>query len=237
MEKQQRDNKLMLILGTAGFLSGLVTICVAYPIGHHRFPFFPGAIFGVVVSTFLALIGYLRSLWKILAIIAACTVAYFVSFLAAGAVALHNPFDFSSPVTANGLPSSAALFAGGLAGAFMVISVVSPLLSGLTWQRQALKALYWSPVGGVLAIAGSWLGPTLGMALWSITHSLGFTARDETIQNALGATSHMYSIWIVWQNGICIVIGIVSNESGRNANTGRLASRQGPASLFDQPSS
>ena len=71
MESQQRDNKLILLLGIAGLLSGLATICVAYPIGHHHFPFFPGPIFGIV-STSLASYGYVRSLWKILAIMVAC---------------------------------------------------------------------------------------------------------------------------------------------------------------------
>lgn len=94
-------------------------------------------------------------------------------------------------------------------GAFLVLGAVSLLKSEIGWRRRAFNCLCWAPVGGVLGIVGWALGPTLGMALWSVAHTMGFTPPDETFQNARGDTSHMYSLWVVWQTGVGFLLGLV----------------------------
>jgi hypothetical protein len=82
--------------------------------------------------------------------------------------------------------STEALFSGGLTGAFVVLSAMSLLSrSDITLLRRVLKALFWSPVGGVLSVVGWMLGPSLGMLVWSLIHHLGFTNPIETLRGVL----------------------------------------------------
>jgi hypothetical protein len=205
---QKRDRKLMLLTASAGLLAALISICGAYPLGRHGLHFFPGAAFGAIISGCFALRRYLRDVWKAIAITATSTFAYYASMQTAAGVELYSPFALREREDAT--VSAAALFAGGLVGAFLVLCAVSLLLDSETaWRHRVLKSVYWSPVGGVLGIVG-WVGPSLGMALWSVFHSMGLTVPGETFQNALyGQTSHVYSLWVVWQIGLGFVLGLV----------------------------
>jgi hypothetical protein len=228
MNYQKRDPALMLLTAAGGLISALIASCADYPLGHFvvsqnnrlldssLYLCFPGVIFGVLVSGCFALRGYLHDLWKTVVITVASSVAYFFAFLAAAQVSLH-PFGFL-PQDRIGDVTGPALIAGGLAGAFCVICAVSLSLdSRLTWQRRMLKALWWSPVGAVLGLAGWALGPSLGISLWQLVHSMNLTPPDETIRNAQGQPSHMYSLFAVWQVGIGFVLGLVVNGKQSNA--------------------
>jgi hypothetical protein len=144
--------------------------------------FFPGAGYGAILSGCFTLRRYLHAAWKAIAITAACSLAYFFSFVAAVEVSLH-PFGLV-PDDRRGEVTDPALVAGGLTEAFCIVCVVSLLLnSRLTWQRRILKALCWTPVGAVLAVVGWALGPSIGIALWQMVHSMNLTAPTETLQN------------------------------------------------------
>jgi hypothetical protein len=225
LNDQNRELPLSLLTSSAGLISSLIDVCLNYPIGSHAaqlsnrwgfgFIFFPGVTFGLTVSSCLAFRGYLRRPWKAIGITAAFGLSYYLSIRVAGTIELYSPFGRSGNEVA--LVSKSALFAGGLVGAFLVIGAVSVLLnSRIEWERRVLKDVYWSPVGGILGVLGWTLGPFLGMVIWSVVHPLGLTAPTETIQNARGETSHMYSLWIVWQTGIGLALGLVLDDNAAN---------------------
>jgi hypothetical protein len=63
----------------------------------------------------------------------------------------------------------------------------------------------------------SWVGawPFVGMAVWFVVHALGLTIPTETSQNAHGETSHMYSLWVVWQTGMGGLLGLLLHSGMR----------------------
>jgi len=222
---EKRDWTLVLLTTFAGLLSAFITMCLNYPFGHYavshsRFldfsqMFYPGAVFGAILVGCFALRGYLRGPWKAIAIFVAFSASYFLSFWVAATTELYSPFLEDR---ARGEISGQALFVGGVVGALCTLSAVSLLLnSEFTWRRRIFKALCWTPVGGLLGIAGWTLGPSLGMAFWQVVHSINLTAPSETIRNAEGQTSHAYSLWAVWQVGIGSALGLI--VSGKRSAT------------------
>jgi len=221
MKDQERSYKLVLLLGIAGLTSALLDICLAYsPAVRYHFALLPGTLFGGTLSACFALCGYFRRIWNMLAIPATTTLAYYVSFLAGGAVEFYSPFGAPEHEAAN--VSAAALFAGGVSGALLILGVVSLFLgSEVTLLCRVTRALYRSPLGGVLGMVGWALGPSLGMALWSAAHFIGLTVPTETFQNALyGQTSRVYSLWVVWQTGLGILLGLLVSHDGSPGATG-----------------
>jgi len=219
MNLQKRDPALILLTSSGGLVSALITIGANFPLGqflasHHdklldfSTLFWPGFVFGAIISGCLAFRGYSRGLWRAIAITVASSAAYFLAFTAAAEFSLH-PLGLV-PIERIGEVTDLALVVGGLTGGFCTICVVSLLFnSGDTWQRRILKAISWTPAGAVLAIAGWALGPSLGIALWQIIHSLNLTPPTETVRNAQGYPSHMFSLWAIWQAGMGLVLGFV----------------------------
>ena len=215
MNGQKRDWTLVLLTGCAGLIAALIAISVSIPLGHYaatrnsllsfsQFYFFPGGMFGAIVSGCFALQRYLGSLRTFVVITIASMTAYFVSVCVAVAVESYSPF---LPSQERGDVSGQALFLGGLAGAFCIICTVSLLFnSGLTWQRRIIKALCWTPVGAILAVIGWALGPSLGVAL-------NLAAPADTFKN------HLFSLWAVWQAGIGFVLGLVVEGQRRQRMT------------------
>jgi hypothetical protein len=210
---QRPHRYLSLYLGLTGLISALTTIGVAYPLGQLHLDFAPGAILGVLISGCLMYCGLLRNPLGIIGIAVASTLAEFTSIMVAGAVELHPPFGMPRGHENIGV-STTALFAGGLVGAFVLLSAYSLSVNpGSPWWRQLLKALAWSPLGGVLGSIGWQLGPSLGMAVWEVAHSVGLTPPTETFRNALfGETSHAYALSIVWQTGVGALLGLIIPE-------------------------
>ena len=202
---------LKLRLCIAGALAAALSISVSYfPMWLHGFPFFPGTIFGALISVVYALSGCLRHLWKAVAITVTSTLAYYLSFLTAAGIELHNPFFRGYKY---GLASDPALFVAGVGGALVIFCGVPILLNprGIGGSH-LLRALCWSPLGGILGALGSRLGPSLGITVWSVVNFFGLTAPGETRQNAMGQTCHMYSLWVVWQTGIGFALGFMSSQ-------------------------
>jgi len=99
---EKRDWTLVLLTTFAGLLSAFIAMCLNYPFGHNavshsRFlgfsqMFYPGAVFGAIVVGCFALRGYLRGLWKAIAIFVAFSASYFLSFWVAATTELYAPF-------------------------------------------------------------------------------------------------------------------------------------------------
>lgn len=218
MKVRKRDPALILLTASGGLLSALITMCLTFVVGqfaerNNRLLNFsnafvvPGTVFGVIISCCFALRGYSRSLWKFTVITFASSTAYLVAFWVAVGIEAYSPLLASGE---KGNVSGQALFVGGLAGAFLIISAVSLLLNtGTTGQNRMLKILGWTPVGGFLGILGWALGPSLGIVLWQIVHSMNLTASTEMPQNAQGYRSSILSLWAVWQAGMGFVLGLV----------------------------
>jgi hypothetical protein len=227
MNFEKRDPTLILLTSSGGLVSALITLGASYPLGHFAVSqgnrlvdfsqiFFPGTVFGVLLSASFALRGYLRELWKAITLTVVSAAAYCFSFWAAAGISLH-PFGLVPPDRI-GEVTDLALVGGGLTGGFCTICAASLLFnSSHTWQRRILKALCWTPVGALLAVVGWTLGPSLGIALWQIIHSMNLTAPTETVRNAQGDQSHMFSLWAIWQAGMGLVLGLVVNS---NQSTG-----------------
>jgi len=235
MNGPKRDAALTLLTASGGLISALITICVSFPLGHYaglrsnrllhfsQAFFLPGVVFGAIVSVCFALRVCLRDLWKLLVLTVASAMAYAVAFWVAVGVELHSPFLNNQE---RGDVSGQALFVGGMTGALCTLCAFSLLLnSGITWQHRMFRALCWTPVGAVLGIVGWALGPSLGMTLWQIVHSMNLTAPTETFQNAKGGMiSRMFSLWAVWQFGMGFVLGLV--VKGKQSNGRELAQHE-----------
>jgi hypothetical protein len=211
----QRPNyKFMAIMCSAGLPSGLLTATLLYPAAKMG-PYVLGGVFGAMMGLALAIGKMLPGVWKAALLPVPMAAAYFISVHAAGLAELGLGLgNFSTDQSA--IVSPVALFAGGVVGGFIVLGFVSILVHSILVhptvgiRTLAVKSLAWSLMGGTLGVIGWRLGPSLGMAIWSGVHSLGLTAPDETFQNALyGETSHQFSLFVVWQTGMALVMAIM----------------------------
>lgn len=235
MNSQKRDPALILLIFSGGLISALIMLGANYFLGHfvasqkNKLVDFsagflvPGAVFGVLVTACFALRGYLRELWKGIALIVASSIAYCLSFWAAAGISLH-PLGLA-PAERIGEVTDLALVAGGLTGGFCVLFAVSLLFNtNEPWQRRILKALCWTPAGALLAVVGWALGPSLGIALWHLIHSMNLTPPGETVRNVQGMQSHMFSLMATWQAGMGLVLGVVVN--GRESTAEEIKQRE-----------
>lgn len=203
----------MLVWGFAELFSALLFICaqriqVQESIGL----LFPGALFGATLCVCLWLSKISRAFWKMLAVTASTSVALPISVLVGFGVEYYSPF--ATVHKWSEIPIE-ALFVGGTSGAFLVFAAVLWLVSSGTPGTQVLlRALYWSPLGGVLAAVGWKVGPWLGMALWSLRHGLNLTLPDDRFEDALAqGRSGIESMLLVWQTGMGLVLGLAVNQT------------------------
>lgn len=203
------NSKFVALLSLAGLLSGLVTTGLEYPIGKDGM-YALGCVFGAFVAVALVVCGVLRQFWRAILLPFAAAGAFYLSWLAAGIVgfglASRDPY-VDQPFI--GYPI--AMFVGGVVGGFVVLGTISILVHPKVGIRTiAVNTSAWSLVGGVLGIVGWLLGPSLGMVIWSGVHGLGLAVPTESSQNALyGQSSHVYSLFVVWQTGMALVLAIM----------------------------
>lgn len=208
MSNQTACWRLTLLLALTGLLAALVSISLAYPLGRLHLDFLPGTLFGALVSGCLAYCRVLRNPYRIIGFAVASTLADYLSIMVAGEVELRSSIGEGASQEYATI-SKMALFAGGFVGAFVIVAAFLKLVgSKIAWKHLLLVALAGSAVGGVLGVIGWVLGPFLGMGLWRVAHSMGLTSPTETFQNALlGQTCRVYSLWIVWQTGVGLLLG------------------------------
>ena len=204
----------ILLLGFAGFCSALLTVCTP-PLPEVIRYLLPGTLFGVSLSLRLWLRKIQRSFWKTVIIVAASSMALFSSVLAGGGIEYFSPL---SPVHDPGKGfsevSAVALFVGGTMGAFLFLAPILLLArSEVPWTSALLRALCWSPVGGVLGIIGWNLGPWLGAFLWPMQDALGVTVSNDRFAYALAqGRAGINSLLLVWQTGVGLLLGFAVNQ-------------------------
>lgn len=196
----------IVTLLTAGLLSGIVSAATEFTSGQ----LFPGLVFGLLVTGSLALCGRMPRGWRTLWFIAVAGITLPISNMLMGVAQLLLPWHESIVRnTTVESPSPLALFLGGAIGGFLILASALLLFTRERASRALVVAIFWSLIGGVLGIVGWALGPSLGLALWLGLHSLHLTLPGEGLRNALGWTSHTYSILIVWQTGIAVLLGFL----------------------------
>lgn len=195
-----------LILSLAGFLSGIVTASLQIPFGRHGG--FLGVVFGVVLTTFLWISATSRSLWRAACFTAVSTAAYWASLGITAETELHLPSATWSMGAAPTV-SPVSLFIGGAVGSLLVLAAAAMLFARLSLSESLITALACSPSGGIAAVMGWLLGPSLGIAIWIALRAAHLTSPTDTLRGALGETSHLFSLWTVWQTGIGFVAGVL----------------------------
>jgi len=215
------------ILSLLGLVAALVSILVPALLTAPRSPLFvggslgifPGDIFGVMISVYFWAYAGIRSVTKAIGLVVASTFAYFVAmysgvilgmFLSA---AMGYTYDTESAEL--GPAMVAPLLIAGVLGAFLVLIAVLRLYSAETsWRSVMIKASPGSLFGGLFALVGWGLGPSLGKTVWLGLQSHQLTLVNEDMQYAVrSGTLNNYSVHIIWQAGMGIVLGILFSQS------------------------
>lgn len=216
------------ILALLGLVSALLSIFVPALLTAPRSPLFvgsslgvfPGDVFGAVIAVYFLTYAGVRSVAKAIGLVVASTFAYFVAWLsgmflgmfASGAMGIQSNWDTDS---AELRPDMVApVLVAGVLGAFLVLTAVLRLYSAETsWRRVMSKSLPWSLVGGLLALVGWGLGPSLGVLVWSSLNSYQLGPNEDIGYAARSMNLNQYSANIIWQTGIGMILGITLSEA------------------------
>ncbi len=198
-----------LLLPLAGLFSGLLTLWGLPYTGTLGNDPLNGLAFGLVIG---ACLWATRrwSLWKAVIFLIFSTAAYFLAVKAA----LYLPeLGLVAWIRFTGKPTSGLdfyhpyrFFAGGFVGAFVLfIAIGFLLLRRKGFWRATATCLLWSVAGGLLAVLGRALGPSLGAFLFSIFQRMGhIRAGDKAVPFPL-----FYSTYVVWQTGMAFLMALV----------------------------
>jgi hypothetical protein len=213
-------NKMLVLLGLTGLVSGLVTSIFTLPAGDEA-GFMSGMIFGSLLTGSLAISGVVPSVWKAQGMIVVATVAYALSLFTAICIHWGYPQIVRSTekwdVAIDEAASPIALFVGGLIGGFLVLGAVALFLRpGIGKGAVMMTASLGAVLGGTLGVAGWALRSSVGVAVWHFFHVLHLTPHGEQSPRTwfhggydYENSCRMYSIYVVWQTGFALAAGIV----------------------------
>jgi hypothetical protein len=187
--------KLALLLAAAGLVSALFSICF---LGLSLSILLVGGVFGACMGVCLQKMAILSN-QQTGRFVLVSVLAYPLSFGLAWRVRDALPFGYDSN---SGRDAAFPLVLGGLVGGFLVIGAATWLTRdrGLHLiTRSLLGALF----GALLAAAGRALGQSLGDIAAILVRALpwSFPATSEY--------QDWYSIFIVWQTGMGLALGLV----------------------------
>jgi MFS family permease len=202
----------------AGFIAGILTLAIPSLIDRLGIPIgaltgiFIGDIFGAVNSLYLCVVLRKRSVWGSLGLILGSTVAYivamFTTFFAAGSVGFSQADQEGSTL---GSAPILAFAIGGAVGAFLVLFAALTFFSDhRKLSRIFISSLKWSALGGVLGALGWAAGPLLGELILDV---VGRKILSPSVKDDSG---YYYSIYLVWQAGMGLALGLVF--SGEHAD-------------------
>jgi hypothetical protein len=224
MKKRPDREATIVIFSSLGLVAALLSTLVPALLTAQGSPLFvgsslglfPGDIFGAVISVYFFAFAGVRSVTKAFGLVIASTVAYFVAFglgISLGmflSPAMGLKFNVESGELAG---MAVPLLVGGMTGAFLVLVAVLRLYSAETsWRRVAIRAFQWSGAGSVLALIGWMLGSALGRPVWSALESLHLNVLPREMATRDG-TPNFYSLHIVWQIGMGVILGILISEA------------------------
>ena len=193
---------LLVTLPVAAFFTSLFFLCLlpAFP----RALFLLGMCLGIVVGRILANANVLRGNWAW--IVVAWVAAQVLSMLVVGIVQLFSS-DPAAAGWSNPPPlSPVALAAGGLMGALPIVGVLS-LLRRTRFAFIIAQALLGMACGGILAVVGWTLTPSLGTSLCQL---LG--PRNAIFGPRLPANL-LFSMHLVWPTGMALVTALTVRDN------------------------
>jgi len=176
----------------------------------------PWDIFGAMISVYFWAFAGIRSVTKAIGLVVASTVAYFAAMILGmfSGMALSSAmgFQLNTESAELGAGMVAPLLVAGTAGAFLIIVAVLRLYSEDTWRGVLSKAFQYSWVGGVFALLGWGLGPSLGEAIWSALDSVGLSDLGREMLTHDATALNGFSLHIVWQVGMAVALGVMLSE-------------------------
>lgn len=215
--KLKRRSAFIAIVAVAGLVAGFFTACLDYPMAriHREHEIFArcalGAPLGLALAISLASCGVLRGfggLCRAISFVPLSCVSYFAAFW----VAVYTELLVNNSMPMSGAQSNSALsmFAGGFVGGFLILDGVPILVDPKEMSAtRFFKVFGASLICGTLGIVGWMLGPYLGIHVWSVVHTLGLRPDTETFQNAQFDVSRTFSLFVVWQTGTALLLGLI----------------------------
>jgi len=190
-----RSIRLMFLMGLG---SGLITLPAAAGLGGFVVMGLP---FAAAVTCSLAITGIVREVWKGMFVLIAISAAFYASLWLTVFVELSLPWKNWGDMGASPNVSPVSLFAGGMTGGFLVMAIVFLVAYPEMHQStRILKAVCWSVIPGVLTIIG-----------WSLGSMGLLVPRQHTGEG--NDTANWYSLIILWQSGMGLLLGILLRSS------------------------
>lgn len=205
--------RLIVWLPVAGLTSGVICSAIMF-VGVS--PYLYGLIFGALVGGCLRMarvLGNREWAWLVLASeFGACASVY------GGAVAqmflVKGYPGFDSPITYS--------IAGAIGGTFVFAGVFWPFRRSRGHRLSAvLKIMCGMICAGALGVAGRALADPLGTALWHLLHAVNLTGYkpDPTDEGMFGPANLVYSLFVVWQTGMGLVLALLLWRDPRVSDT------------------
>lgn len=181
-------------LASAGLLAGVLTVVFSSlnVLPGWSEPFYPGAIFGLVIAGYFVAFHGLRTIWKALGFAVMSILAYYSAFFATGTPPFHvRLLDF--PQHGLGFIPTGDFFMGGAVGAAILFGGFFLFLSPQQQWEQYLKALAFSLVAGLLAVFAFTVGNQIAFRLTHVD----------------GSDWDVNSLYIVWQTGVACMFAFL----------------------------
>ena len=203
MSSERTSNlRFVALMTAAGLFSGLLTAGLSQV----YFGYLSSPSFGTIMACALAISGISRKFWKAICLIALTTAAFWISYVLAAGIELHLPRGRWGAMGSYPTVSPISLFAGGMIGAFIVLSGTLVLVdrkAGL--GRLAGRSLCWSLLAGSLAVAGWALGPSLGPLLVPQSAPSTYARKGAPFEDT---PEHHYALYVLWQTGMAFALGM-----------------------------
>jgi hypothetical protein len=204
MTNERTSNlRFVALMTAAGLFSGVLTAGLSQV----YFGYLSSPAFGVIIACVLAISGIARKMWKAICVVALTTAAFWISYALAAGIELHVPREHWAAMGKYPTVSPASLAAGGMIGAFIVLTTTLLLidrkaaLAGLLW-----RSLCWSLLAGSLAVLGWTFGPTLGQLLVPQQAPSKYARKAAPFEDT---PEHHYALYVVWQTGMAFALGMV----------------------------
>jgi hypothetical protein len=208
-----------ILLTAAGFISAAFTITTQLLGKKIEADSFGGEFFGLIIVAYFVLWEGSGIGWREAAFVLASTIAYFAAFLSGTAVGLVSMGAVGLVFGGDQMPL-AGVTAGGYVGAFIVLAASLRLFVPEKFGSSLLvRSALWSPIGGALGILGWISGPDVAQFRFKIQQRLDLIPLAGPYHFSVTKQDHYFSLFVVWQTGMALVIALLLWYERRRTNT------------------